>query len=90
MISLVWRGTGVDELHIDSVRQALIIWAHVIDINSKVRRKLTNLSEEAMTLEWAGISFEQDTWQYLHRIAMASGKASSIPLLSGNAGYMVA
>ena len=43
-----------------------------------------------MTLEWAGISFEQGAWQYIHRIAMQSGKTSLIPLLSGNAGYMVA
>ena len=43
-----------------------------------------------MTLEWAGISFEQGVWQYIHRIAMASGEISFIPLLSGNAGNMVA
>eukprot|EP00973_Karenia_brevis_P006189 843357-Karenia_brevis.AAC.1 len=28
MISLVCRGAGVDELRIDSVRRALIIWVH--------------------------------------------------------------
>ena len=43
-----------------------------------------------MTLEWAGISFERGAWQYIHRIAMQSGRTSLIPLLSGNAGYMVA
>ena len=42
-----------------------------------------------MTLEWAGISFEQGLWQYIIRIAGLSGASSLIPLLSGNAGYMV-
>ena len=43
-----------------------------------------------MTLDWAGISFEQGAWQYIHRIAMQSGQTSLIPFFSGNAGYMVA
>ena len=101
MLSLVWRGTGVDQCRIHSVRSALTNWVHALglfgnshfsaaDINSKTCRKLINLSEEAMTLEWAGISFEQGSWQYIIRIAAISNASSLVPLLSGNAGYMVA
>ena len=43
-----------------------------------------------MTLEWAGISFEQGSWQYSIRIAAISNASSLVPLLSGTAGYMVA
>ena len=32
MISWVWRGTGVDELRIHSIREALIIWVHVFGL----------------------------------------------------------
>ena len=42
-----------------------------------------------MTVEWANISFEQRTWQWIHRIAVLSGHDDLIPLLSGNSGFMV-
>ena len=42
-----------------------------------------------MTLEWAGISCEQGLWQYIIRIAAVSGASSLVPLLAGNAGYML-
>ena len=60
------------------------------DINSKQCHRLTNLSEEEMTLEWAGISFEQGLFQYIIRLAEVSGVSCLVPLLSCNAGYMVA
>ena len=101
LLSLVWRGTGVDELHINTIREALIVWVHVLgrwgnshfsdkDINSKQCHRLTNLSEEEMTLEWAGISFEQGLSQYIIRLAEVSGVSRLVPLFSGNAGWMVA
>ena len=101
LLSLVWRGTGVDELRIKTIREALMVWVHVLgrwgnshfsgkDINSKRCHRLTNLAEEEMTLEWAGISFEQGLFQYIIRIAEVSGVSRLVPLLSGNAGWMVA
>ena len=41
-------------------------------------------------MEWAGISFEQGLFQWLIRIAQISGVSFLLPLLSGNAGWMVA
>ena len=92
LLSLVWRGTGVDELRINTIREALIVWVHVLgrwgnshfsdkDINSKQCHRLTNLSEEEMTLEWAGISFEQGLFQYIIRLAEVSGVSRLVPLL---------
>ena len=101
MVSLVWRGTGVDELRISTTREALGVWVHILgrwgnshwdgkDINSKRCQRLTNLADEESTLEWAGISFEQGLFQWLIRIAQLSGVSCLLPLLSGNAGWMVA
>ena len=101
LLSLVWSGTGVDELRIKTIREALMVWVHVLglwgnshlsgrDINSKRCHRLTNLAEEEMTLEWAGISFEQGLFQYIIRIAEVSGVSRLVPLLSGNAGWMFA
>ena len=101
LLSLVWRETGVDELRIKTIREALIVWVHVLgrwgnshfsgkDINSKRCHRLTNLAEEEMTLEWAGICSEQGLLQYIIRIAEVSGASRLIPLFSGNAGWMVA
>ena len=91
----------MDQLRITTIREALILWVHVLgrwgnshfsgkDINSKRCQRLTNLAEEEMTLEWAGISFEQGLFQYIIRIAEISGVSRLVPLLSGNAGWMVA
>ena len=51
---------------------------------------MTRLVEEESTLEWAGLSFEQGLFQWLIRIAQISGVSFLLPLLSGNAGWMVA
>ena len=91
----------MDELRINTIREALIVWVHVLgrwcnshfsdkDINSKQCHRLTNLSEEEMTLEWAGISFEQGLFQYIIRLAEVSGVSRLVPLFSGHAGWMVA
>ena len=77
-----------------------MLWVHVMGlfgnshwfangIMSKTCLRLTNLCEEAMTVEWASISFEQRTWQWIHRIAVLSGYEALLPLLSGNSGFMV-
>ena len=58
-------------------------------INLKQCLKLTNLCEEAMTVEWASISFEQRMWQHSHLIVVLSGPEKLIALLSGNSGFMV-
>ena len=70
-----------------------MLWVHVLglfgnshwsanDNNSKECLRLTYLSEEAMT-ELASISFEQRTWQWIHRIAVLSGCEELIVESSG-------
>ena len=60
------------------------------DINSKMCQRMINLAEEGMTVEWANASFEQRTWQWIHRIALLSDCHELIPLLSGNSVFMIA